>query len=105
WAYVYSFMTYETVNDIVYELARAYWLQDKSSRPEITEDEERLLIAKVLQGNSWDKVEEILGSRMYKLVAQIKETIRKAAKHYFNLSEDKSVGLTIKDLKEEELTS
>ena len=95
WTYCYSFMTYEAVNDIVHELAKAYWVQGGDERPKLADVEEKLLIAKALQGNSWEKLEEDLGESMHELVTKLKEIARKIAQHYFNLREDTRVGLTL----------
>ncbi len=101
WTYCYSFMTYEAVNDIVHELARAYWIQGKGERPRLSDVEEKLLIAKALQGKSWERLEEEFKTSMHELVVKFKELIRKMAEHYFNIREDSQVGLTLKEYKKE----
>jgi tRNA(Met) cytidine acetyltransferase len=88
-------MTYEAVNDIVHELAKAYWVQGGDGRPKLADVEEKLLIAKALQGNSWEKLEEDLGESMHELLIKLKEIARKMAQHYFNLREDTRIGLTL----------
>jgi tRNA(Met) cytidine acetyltransferase len=95
WTYCYSFMTYEAVNDIIHELAKAYWMQGGDERPKLADVEEKLLIAKALQGRSWEKLEEDFGESMHELVTRFKEMVRKMAQHYFNLREDTQVGLTL----------
>jgi len=100
WTYCYSFMTYEAVNDVIQELAKAYWMQAKSLRPKLGELEERLLIAKALQGNSWEKLEEEFDMSMHELVTKMKEVVRRMAEHYFNLTEESPVGLTLEGYKQ-----
>lgn len=97
WTYCYSFMTYEAVNDVIYELARAYWIQGRELRPKLGDFEERLLIAKVLQGNSWERLEEEFGMSMHELVTKMKDIVRRMSEHYFNLREESPVGLTLRD--------
>jgi tRNA(Met) cytidine acetyltransferase len=100
WTYCYSFMTYEAVNDIVYELAKTYWMQSRDERPKLSDVEEKLLIAKPLQGNSWDNLEEEFKESMHELVVKFKELARKMAEHYYNIKEEFKIGLTLKEYKE-----
>ncbi|AEM39161.1 domain of unknown function DUF1726 [Pyrolobus fumarii 1A] len=93
WIYAYGPMTFEAANDIMHELARAYWLQGRDERPKLSEKEELLLIAKALQGKSWEKVAEELGWKVYKVLTTMKEIARKLLKHYYGLGPDSPVGL------------
>ncbi len=93
WTYAYSFSTYEACNDIVYELAKTYWLQHPARRPPLTKIQELLLIAKALQGNSWEDLEETLGVKAHELTSTMREIVRKMAEHYYNLKEESKIGL------------
>lgn len=96
WIYVYGPMTYEAANDLVYELAKTYWIQDPSDRPDLSDFEKHVITAKVLQAKTWDEVAEELSTRPYFIMARLKETTKKMAKHYFNLDEDSQIGVNIR---------
>lgn len=98
WAYLYSFMTYEAVNDIVYKIFRNYWI---SGTPlGLNDEEERVAICKVLQGNTWESVEETLGVKMHRALTIIKEAVRKIAVSRYEIKEDEKIGLSLKDFME-----
>ncbi len=98
WVYNWGPMTYEAATDIINELARAYWLQEPDERPKLSKMERWILVAKVLQGKSWDEVAEELGVRSYRVMVGLKEIMRKMAKHYFSLSEESSVGVELNEV-------
>ena len=93
WIYAYGPMTFEAANDIMTELARAYWLGGREGRPQLSEKEELLLIAKALQGKRWEEVAEELGWKVYKTMVAMKEIARKFLRHYYGLTPDSPVGL------------
>ncbi len=93
WIYAYGPMTFEAANDIMHELARAYWLQGREGRPKLSEKEELLLIAKALQGKSWERVAEELGWKVYRVMTAMKEIARKMLRHYYGLGPESPVGL------------
>ncbi len=98
WIYCWGPMTYEASTDIIRTLARTYWLQGSEYKPRLSMDEEWILVSKVLQGKSWDAVAEELGWHVYKVMARLKEIVRKMAKYYFNLDETSSIGVSLKEL-------
>ncbi len=95
WIYVYGPMTYEAANDLIYELARAYWIQEPGERPSLSQFEERILVARVLQAKGWDEVAEELSTRPYFVMSRLKEAVKKMARHYFGLDESSEIGVSI----------
>lgn len=61
WTYCVGPMTFEVVADLAFSIARLYWLTDKKIRPQLSKDQELLLIIKALQGLSWDEASNVLG--------------------------------------------
>ena len=101
WVYNWGPMTYEAATDIINTLAKAYWLQEPAERPPLTKEEVWVLTAKALQGKRWEEVAAELGWHPHKAMVAMKEAMRKAAKHYFNLTEDSPVGLELEEGYEE----
>ncbi|MEZ0290525.1 MAG: GNAT family N-acetyltransferase [Sulfolobales archaeon] len=81
--YLKRYMTYEVVGDLMVKIVKAYW-KNPCPISRLEKEYERLIIAKVLQGRSWDSVaselnirksyatelmRKIIG-RIYKLVLQ-----------------------------------
>jgi len=61
--YVRGDLSYESVSDVIKELVRAHLFTGVNKRVGIPEKVEKALCAKCLQGRSWEKVREILGTR------------------------------------------
>ncbi|MEN2999637.1 MAG: tRNA(Met) cytidine acetyltransferase TmcA [Acidilobaceae archaeon] len=99
-SYLAGFMTYEAVNDVIVELARTYWQRGDRA---LSEEEERVLIAKTLQGRPWEEVEEELGIRMQKALPMIKEAVRRMAFLYLSLEEKERAGVSAEELGGEDL--
>lgn len=64
----------------------------------LTQDEELVLIAKVLQGKPWSYVSTVLSSNRTHIYELIYSAISKLMKKYYNLTADSKVGLTLKDV-------
>jgi len=47
WIYNYGPMTYEAANDVIYELAKTYWLHPPDKRPKLDDFERKVITAKV----------------------------------------------------------
>jgi tRNA(Met) cytidine acetyltransferase len=101
WVYCWGPMTYEAATDIINILARTYWLQDPQLRPKLTKEEEWILVSKVLQGKSWESVADELGWYPYRVMAKLKDAIRKMARHYFGIDETSEVGVRLSEIIEE----
>ncbi len=94
WVYIYGPMTYEAACDAVYELARAYWLSYPKGVPELDEEAEHILVAKVLQAKPWEDVAAELKIHQYDVMRGLKEIVKKMAKHYYGLEFDKKPGIS-----------
>ncbi len=100
WVYAYGPMTYEAASDMVYRLALAYWMQPRIWRVKVDKETEYVLIVKVLQAKSWEEAEEELGIRFRRMVALIKEFVRRALKHYWGIGEEGGTGVTWEEILE-----
>ncbi|MCE4621501.1 MAG: tRNA(Met) cytidine acetyltransferase TmcA [Desulfurococcales archaeon] len=98
WIYNWGPMTYEAATDLINMLAQAYWIQEREARPRLSYTEEYILVAKVLQGKSWETVAEELNWHPHKVMVALKDIMRKMSKHYFNLEEDREVGVELNEL-------
>ena len=98
WIYNWGPMTYEAATDLINMLAQAYWIQESEARPRLSYTEEYILVAKVLQGKSWETVAEELNWHPHKVMVALKDIMRKMSKHYFNLEEDREVGVELNEL-------
>lgn len=100
WVYNYGPMTYEAATDVIYELAKTYWMHPPDKRPSLSGKERHILVAKVLQGKPWEEVAGELGVHTYKVMVGLKEIVRKMAKHYYGIEEDSPVGVELSMLEE-----
>ncbi|WP_457620477.1 tRNA(Met) cytidine acetyltransferase TmcA [Methanopyrus sp.] len=66
--------TYEIAADAVRELAKAYFL-DTGDRPELSEEEELLLITKCLQRWKWSDVADFLGEEVPDLMRSLRDLV------------------------------
>ena len=94
WIYSYGPMTFEAASDLIYRLALVYWSQPRKWRPEIDEDTKITLITKVLQGRSWEEVEEETGIRFRKQVAVLKEFGRRCLRTYWGIEKEGGTGVS-----------
>ncbi|MEB3844162.1 MAG: tRNA(Met) cytidine acetyltransferase TmcA [Desulfurococcales archaeon] len=97
WVYNYGPMTYESANDMIVELARTYWMHPAQARPPLTMEEKHILVAKILQGKPWGEVAEELGVKEYRVMSGLKELVRKLSEHYYSVSRDTPVGVSLED--------
>ncbi len=98
WIYSFGPMTYEAACDIMYELAKAYWIISEDKRPDLGDRKEYILVAKVLQGKSWDKVADELRIRRVRVMEEVKEIARIMLKHFYNRTEDSKPGVDLKSI-------
>lgn len=73
--YLLNVMTYETVCDAVSLLVKKAIYSGVFSQ--LTEDEGRIMISKVLQGNSWFTIAEIMGVDRSKTISRVREITSK----------------------------
>ena len=98
WIYSYGPMTYEAACDIMHELAKAYWLMSENERPELSDRKEYILVAKILQGRSWDRVADELKTRRVKVMEEVKEIARIMLKHFYGRDENSKPGVELRYL-------
>lgn len=60
WVYCLGPMTFEAAADLMFKLAGVYFSLPSESRPKLNRLEELVLLAKTLQGRSWEELEELL---------------------------------------------
>ena len=97
WVYNWGPMTYEAANDLIRLLAEAYWIQSLQERPKLEDWARRILVAKVLQGKSWEAVAEELGWNTHRVMVALKDIVRRMSTHYFKLSEESPVGVGLEE--------
>jgi len=95
WVYNWGPMTYEAANDLIHMLAEAYWIQAPEDRPELEEWARRILVAKVLQGKSWETVAGELGWNTHKVMVSLKDIVRRLSVYYLKTSEESPVGVDL----------
>ncbi len=98
WVYNYGPMTYESANDLIFELARTYWMHPPEKRPELDHFERHVLVAKVLQGKPWSEVAEELNVKEYKIMYGLKQLVKKLTEHYYQIKEEDKVGVSLEEL-------
>ncbi len=98
WIYSYGPMTYEAACDLMYELAKACWIMSKKKRPNLDKMKEHILVAKILQGKSWERVADELRVRRVKVMEQVKEIARIMLKHFYGKDENSRTGVDLKEL-------
>jgi len=101
WIYAYGPMTYEAVTDVMHEITRAYWLMyPKTKGLSLSRREEYIVVAKVLQGRSWETVAEELRTRPHSIMVALKDIARKVLKIYYGLDSESPVGVSASALLE-----
>ena len=59
WTYCKGPMTFEAAADLMNIIARLYWLTEREHRPRLSRLHELVLVAKALQGLTWDELADI----------------------------------------------
>jgi len=95
WIYAYGPMTYEAISDVMYRVACHYFLHREHIGIRLSEQEEKLLIAKVLQGREWSEVGSELRVGDTKAMFMLKEIASKLLKHFFGKDQSSEVGLEL----------
>jgi len=85
-SYAWGGMTYECVADCVRELALAYFYNDENNRPRLSEFEELVLIAKVLQARGWKSASEVLNVPPQTVMNTLKEITRTLLRYYYKIT-------------------
>ena len=89
--YVLGPMTYEACSDIMHTLAKYYWIQRRELRPPLKEFQEKLLIAKALQGRPWDEVAKELEKTRHRLINEMRKVAKEFLKHYYDIQTDEDL--------------
>jgi len=98
WIYSYGPMTYEAVSDVMYKLACYYFMHRDYLNFRLSELEEKLLIAKVLQGRDWESVSKELSIGDTKAMLMLKEVASKFLLFLFNKDISSEIGLYLNQL-------
>jgi tRNA(Met) cytidine acetyltransferase len=98
WIYSYGPMTYEAVSDVMYKLACYYFMHRDYLNFRLSELEEKLLIAKVLQGRDWELVSKELSIGDTKAMLMLKEVASKFLLFLFNKDIGSEIGLFLNQL-------
>ncbi len=78
--YAHSVLTFESVRDCMFEVCKAVFLADK--KPELCGVHKRIILAKVLQGKSWEKVKDELGKGSIYWMIELKDVAKKLLTFY-----------------------
>ena len=105
WIYSYGPMTYEAANDLAYKLATAYYLQAPRQEPKLPKEHEYILLAKVLQAKSWEEAAGEIGMPRHKVMLGLREALRNLAKTWYNIAEDKDIGVRVDEIIKEKTAS
>ncbi|MEM1533094.1 MAG: tRNA(Met) cytidine acetyltransferase TmcA [Desulfurococcaceae archaeon] len=95
WAYCNGSMTFEASADLMYLIAKYYWLLEASSRPKLSKVQEEILIGKVLQGKGWGEVADELKVSERKIIEETRDIACKALKLLVDEPEKYFPGVTI----------
>ncbi len=74
-SYAWGPGNYEVTSDVIYRIAGQYFISKKV--PKLNSEQERILIAKVLQHRSWNDASRVLGRGDMYLVIEMREIMRK----------------------------
>lgn len=94
--YSYGPMTYEAACDVMYELARAYFISYPKFKIKLSKIEENILVSRVLQAKSWETTANELNKKQHFIMMKLKEIAGKIAKAYLGTKEP--LGITLFDV-------
>lgn len=95
WIYSYGPMTYEALSDVMYDLALHYFLHHGRTRVRLDERKETILLAKVLQGRSWESVASLLGEKDTRVMMTLKEIAQEFLLKYYERDMESPVGVSL----------
>jgi len=81
-SYIRGVMPYEGASDAIKALVRAHFLTVPERRLRLTQEQERLLVLKVLQGREWHYVARILSKKRSELLEQMKSMVKMMLEEY-----------------------
>jgi len=80
--YLKDLLLYEAAADAIKALVKAHFLTTLEERAKLSEQEEKLIIMKVLQGRPWEVVSKILKIKIKDLIPLMKDITRKLYEFY-----------------------
>ena len=91
--YSYGPMTYEAACDVMYELARAYFMSYPKFKIKLSRIEEYILVSRVLQAKPWETTANELNKKQHFIMMKLKEIAGKIAKAYLGTKEPSGITL------------
>ncbi|WP_155812385.1 GNAT family N-acetyltransferase [Metallosphaera yellowstonensis] len=99
-AFLQGSSPYESSADGIHLLVQKYFWDSKRDW-ELTEDHERVLVAKVLQGRPWSYLISTIGMSRSRATELLYEAVSILAKKYYNVTEESQLGISLEDLGDE----
>lgn len=81
-AYTRGILSYEGSCDVIRQLLKAHFMSGNKKRLALSERLERALIARVLQGKSWDISARLFHRTEYETIYEFREAVKKMLDHY-----------------------
>ncbi|OYT60925.1 MAG: hypothetical protein B6U75_00525 [Desulfurococcales archaeon ex4484_217_1] len=91
--YAYGPMTFEAVCDVMFEVAKAYFISYPFFKVKLSSIEQHIMVSRVLQAKSWDEVASEIGKRSSFVMSKLKEIAGRVAKEYSGTVEPSGVSL------------
>jgi len=91
--YAYGPMTFEAACDVMFEIAKAYFISYPYFKVKLSSIEQYILVSRVLQAKSWDEVANEIGKRSSFVMNKLKEIAGRVAKIYSGTVEPSGVSL------------
>jgi len=91
--YAYGPMTFEAACDVMFEIAKAYFISYPYFKVKLSSIEQYILVSRVLQAKSWDEVANDIGKRSSFVMNRLKEIAGRVAKIYSGTVEPSGVSL------------
>ncbi len=101
WIYCNGPMTFEAAADLMNYIAKIYWILPPHKRPKLSSLQEYILIAKALQGRSWEESARLLKTRSKTLMNDAREIACIILKEVYNIGEDYIPGVSLKTYREQ----
>ncbi len=95
WIYCIGPMTFEAAADLMHRIARLYWVIPRENRPKLTRLQEYILIAKALQGRSWENAGEAIGVKTKVLMDEARNIACIVLEQLFNWGLERKPGVSM----------
>ncbi len=97
WIYCSGPMTFEAASDLMHRVARVYWMLPSSKRPKLSRLQEYILIAKALQGRSWEELSGVLKVKTKVLMDEARSISCIVLEKLFKWSRDRLPGIKMEE--------